>query len=151
MIDAATIGMAIYIADEAARSDIETLCAIHATVTEGDRILSTWYDTSLPNDIDLDRAPVDQALTYLQARGLLVRRLSAPHIVTFVKSWSVPGGSPVYDAGFRCRLVRSNSAWHHVARQDVSDDGRELRQKWPVVERIFATEVDHPNRSQPCH
>lgn len=72
------IALALDIADAASRSDIECY-------TVGERVGTTnWWDTSVifPDDPEL-RPAVEQALRYLDARGLVHRSVVAPHRVCF--------------------------------------------------------------------
>lgn len=67
----AVIKLALTIADSCARSDIETCC-------EGD---PNGWDVNSPAPID--KPYVDQAVEYLELRGLLQRCHERPHVVTF--------------------------------------------------------------------
>lgn len=80
--DCATLADAIEIADSGARSDIEcfTVDADFDPVKDHVR----WFDTNLVEPaIPIAKAAVERAVRYLEARGLLVRKPDAPHIVTF--------------------------------------------------------------------
>lgn len=73
------MGLALQIADDAARSDIEMFCA---RVDFQER---TWWNT---NELEHGvlppaRAWVDRAARYLAERGRLVRNASHPHLVRF--------------------------------------------------------------------
>lgn len=73
------------LAESAARSDIECYCVEVLTVTEGNEPPHRWYDThQVPiATCEQDRQFVAEALQYLEARGLLIRRPAEPHIVSF--------------------------------------------------------------------
>lgn len=67
--------MAVQIADEAARADIETMCAVvtndgaePATLHE---IRSAWYDTAVT--VDGATGMIRRAVAYLTLRGKIVR------------------------------------------------------------------------------
>lgn len=66
-------GLAYYIADEAARSDIELY-----TVEVGDH----WFDTNQVR-YGLERQFIDRAMQYLELRGSMRRHPDQPHLVTF--------------------------------------------------------------------
>lgn len=68
---------AMEIADSCARSDIE--CNVMQAFQTPD--LRRWYDSSTADPED--REAIDQALRYLEARGILVRDSTKPHVVTF--------------------------------------------------------------------
>lgn len=71
----ATIRLAVEIADSTARADVECYCVPHALKP------TAWYDTK---KVDAeDRQCVDEALLYLDLRGLIERAPNAPHIVSF--------------------------------------------------------------------
>lgn len=75
--DCATLADAIEIADSSARSDIESFCS-NAGACEGG---GWWWD---PRVEDPNYLPdIEQAQRYLEARGLLVRKPDAPHLITF--------------------------------------------------------------------
>lgn len=64
------IPIALRIADESTRSDIECLCSRAETVPDG----APWYDiTSCPND-DVGRQLIATAVEYLTLRGKIERR-----------------------------------------------------------------------------
>lgn len=65
------------IAYSAARSDIETMCCVWRD--EGANP-GWWYDTQVL-DCQSSRPWVDDAVRYLELRGLLLRSPDAPHVV----------------------------------------------------------------------
>lgn len=73
------VQMALKIADSAAISDIECHC-----VTHGGNTKDGWlYDTSkIEGDLDDDREFIDEALAYLDARGLITRDPSNAALVS---------------------------------------------------------------------
>ena len=80
--DCPMLADAIEIADSGARSDIEcfTVDADFDPVKDQAR----WYDTRKVEPSEpLAKAAVERALRYLAARGLLLRKDGAPHIVSF--------------------------------------------------------------------
>lgn len=84
--------LAFKIADSCAASDIESNCPWATQDDEGVagevvRGVGQWYDTSLAIDglggtLDADDQEwLTEAVTYLDARGLLIRKDGAPHLV----------------------------------------------------------------------
>lgn len=71
---------ALEIADSCARSDIE--CHCHGQ--EGLEDIR-WYETDSKTLDDIERPPVEQAIRYLDARGLLIRHTTRPTWVRFVE------------------------------------------------------------------
>lgn len=68
---------AFEIADGAARADIETSCKPAGAPP------ALWWDTS---DVEsTDKEFVELALRYLEARGQVIRKPGAPHLVSFVE------------------------------------------------------------------
>lgn len=73
--------LALSIADEAARSDIEAFCTWSSKEPA-----NRWYDTATIDDQEFAgelRATVDRAVRYLDLRGLLVRSGVRPNFVQF--------------------------------------------------------------------
>ncbi len=82
MTDQTVTDLAIEIADSTAMSDIELACP----TVGGDAKVGWLYDVSNPEEID---APfIAQGLRYLDARGILIRQSSNPHIISFKKDRS---------------------------------------------------------------
>lgn len=74
----ATLRLAVEIADECARSDIETMCPFQSI-----RGLD-WYDLNgMFDDDDATRRLIDKAARYLRMRGRLVQHPTAEHLVRF--------------------------------------------------------------------
>lgn len=75
--------LAVEIADEAARCDVEDS---FQQVAIGD---ATWFDTSIYTEVGCDFAVVGRSLRYLRARGeqangfRIVRHPAFPHLVRF--------------------------------------------------------------------
>lgn len=65
--------IALDIADESETSAIETACLV--TILEG----VTWYDTA--SRPDLEPAPLQRAVAYLEERRLLIRHPARPELV----------------------------------------------------------------------
>ena len=88
-MDPNVIALAVEIADSAARSDVEIYCAHVRTDGEpGGKTYRHWYDTQQLDDIVIEPVPkagIDQAVRYLDMRGLLMRDSDEPHVVSFVK------------------------------------------------------------------
>lgn len=68
---------AIEIADSSARSHIECSC----TAAGGNPVDGWQWDTSTADAAD--QPIIAQELRYLEARGLLIRKADAPHVVGF--------------------------------------------------------------------
>lgn len=78
--DCAMLADAVELADSAARSDIECYCD-----WAGLPFVGRWFDTSKrnpPEAADI-AAVVEQAVRYLDARGLLIRDDKRPEVVSF--------------------------------------------------------------------
>lgn len=74
--DCPMLADAMEIADSSARADIECQC-----LGAGKDQIGNWWDTSTA---DAESKPmIEQSMRYLEARGLLIRKEGAPHIVTF--------------------------------------------------------------------
>ncbi|HEY0914524.1 MAG TPA: hypothetical protein VGE22_06620 [Solimonas sp.] len=79
MITQAVYDLAIEIADSTTMSDIEIGCP----TVGGDAKTGWLYDVSNPAEVD---APfIAQGVSYLEARGLLIRSRDNPNIVSFRK------------------------------------------------------------------
>lgn len=76
------------IAYSAARSDIETMCCVWRD--EGANP-GWWYDTQVL-DCESSRPWVDDAVRYLELRGLLLRSPNAPHVVRPLDEPEAKGG-----------------------------------------------------------
>lgn len=80
-ISTETQALAIEIADEAARCDIES----HCRVAEADG--ATWYTTAGHPDMDeYDWVCVRRAARYLEERGRLERHGEIEHLVRFLEA-----------------------------------------------------------------
>lgn len=81
MKDSEVTTLALELADETARSDVEVYCGEYQL--SGQR----WYDTTSapPEDVEW----VERALRYLDLRGLLIRHTQRPHLVRWEPSYAV--------------------------------------------------------------
>lgn len=90
VITAATLdAIAHQIAESSTRSDIECHCVEVDVPPEGAPPARRWYDTTRLEVLEDEREFIDDAVRYLEARGLLLRREGATHIVSFLNRESI--------------------------------------------------------------
>lgn len=95
MTPADLTAMAHAIAYQAAVSDIECFCVGRETPDSPRR----WYDLAdITGNDESIVADVKRAAQYLDARGLLIRRHDAPHLVQFRSADAAPLGGSVFAA-----------------------------------------------------